>query len=284
MKKFFKIIGITFLCLMIVGQIVRTVMRPAMQRSMEKTAFERMIERADKDCPIQVALGKGALTGIKLENGFVTYYLSYDNDFRNILSTLRDEDKIKEGIIMCFLCINAQGNNNGDLVMDILIRENCGLKVIVTESATGRFECCATVDEIKSLRNRFRLNPHEALYNLLTLSVEAERSSLPMQIDEGMYMSDYQLDSDNIIITIKLDESIYSIDNMIGNRNLMKATILSEGQRDPDSKAFLDLCKVSHTGLVYVIKGNRTHKSFDIVISSDEIRQTVKTPSNLHII
>lgn len=269
---------------MIVGQIVRTVMRPAMQRSMEKTAFERMIERADKDCPIQVALGKGALTGIKLENGFVTYYLSYDNDFRNILSTLRDEDKIKEGIIMCFLCINAQGNNNGDLVMDILIRENCGLKVIVTESATGRFECCATVDEIKSLRNRFRLNPHEALYNLLTLSVEAERSSLPMQIDEGMYMSDYQLDSDNIIITIKLDESIYSIDNMIGNRNLMKATILSEGQRDPDSKAFLDLCKVSHTGLVYVIKGNRTHKSFDIVISSDEIRQTVKTPSNLHII
>ena len=280
MKKFFKILGISFLCLIVLGQISRILMKPAMQRASERTAFERMIERADRDCPIQVALGKGAVNGIKLENGFVTYYISYDKDVRNVFSTLNDEEKVKECLLMCFLCVNAQGNNNGDMVMDILIHENCGLKVVVTESASGRFECSATVDEIKSLRKKFQLNPHEALFNLLSLTIESEKAGLPMKIEDGMIMTDYILDSDNIVMKIEVDEEMYKIENMIENKEFLKASIINEGLNDVDSKAMLDLCKVSHTGLVYYIYGNSSHKNLEIKISSDEIRQIVKTPAN----
>jgi hypothetical protein len=77
MKRFFKItfsiIGIIFLCLMIFGQIAKTVMKPTMERESQRAEFARMIERADRDCPIPAAMGKGAVTGIKLENGYVTY-------------------------------------------------------------------------------------------------------------------------------------------------------------------------------------------------------------------
>ena len=287
MKKVIKIIlssiGILFLCMMIFAQVAKTVMKPTIAQSNEKSEFAAAVERADRDCPIPVALGKGEVTGIKLENGYVTYYLKYDHDFHNLMSSLGSDTKAKEALLMCFLCINAQGNNQGDLLMDLLIRQNCGLKVVITESATGRYECKASVEDIKRLRERYQLNPHEALYNLLSLSIESQRVNLPMKVDEGMTMTDYKLEGDHIVITMQIDESLYSIATMRSNRALIKTSMIEEGLKDPESKALFDLCKVSHTGLVYRIVGNYSHDEFVITIPSNEIREFTQTPSNVNI-
>ena len=287
MKRFFKItfsvVGIIFLCLMILGQIAKTVMKPTMEKESQRAEFARMIERADRDCPIPVAMGKGAVTGIKLENGYVTYYLAYDSDFINILSRIEDKNKVKEGILMCLLCINAQGSSQGDLVMDLLAKFGYGIRVVITESATGRFDFKANVDEINTLREKFQLNPHEALYNLLSISIEAERTSLPLKLDEGFLLTDYSLEGENIAITIQLDENLYSIDTMASNRELVKESMFEEGLSDPSSKALLDMCKVSHSGLKYIFTGKQSHKSFDVLLSSNEIRKIVQTPSNVNI-
>lgn len=287
MKKFVKIvfsaIGIILLCLMIFGQIAKIAMKPMMEESKQKSEFARMIERADRDCPIPVAIGKGAVTGIKLENGYVTYYLSYDKDFINLLSSINNDQKIKEGILMCFLCLNAQGYNQGDLVMDVLIRFGYGMKVVITASANGRSEFSATAKEIETLRERFQLNPHEALYNLLALSIESERNSLPMQLGEGLVMTDYKLEDEDIAIIIQIDENLYSIGEMRLNSDLIKASMIQEGLNQPESKSLLDMCKLSHTGLVYRMFGNFSHEKFEVKISSDEIRRLVPTPSNINI-
>ena len=287
MKRFFKItfsvVGIIFLCLMILGQIAKTVMKPTMEKESQRAEFARMIERADRDCPIPAAMGKGAVTGIKLENGYVTYYLAYDSDFINILSRIEDKNKVKEGILMCLLCINAQGSSQGDLVMDLLAKFGYCIRVVITESATGRFDFKANVDEINTLREKFQLNPHEALYNLLSISIEAERTSLPLKLDEGFLLTDYSLEGENIAITIQLDENLYSIDTMASNRELVKESMFEEGLSDPSSKALLDMCKVSHSGLKYIFTGKQSHKSFDVLLSSNEIRKIVQTPSNVNI-
>ena len=287
MKRFFKIIlsiiGIIFLCLMIFGQIAKTVMKPTMEKESQRAEFARMIERADRDCPIPAAMGKGAVTGIKLENGYVTYYLAYDSDFLNVLSRINDKEKVKEGILMCFLCINAQGSNQGDLVMDLLAKFEYGIRVVITESATGKFDFKADVDEINNLREKYQLNPHEALYNLLSISIEAERTSLPIILDEGCLLTEYNLEGENIVITIQLDEPQYSIDTMASNIDLVKKSMFEEGLSDPSSKALLDMCKVSHSGLKYIFIGKQSHKSFSVLLSSNEIRKNVQTPSNVNI-
>ena len=283
LKVILSIVGIAVLCLMIIGKIVQTAMKPEIDTLAQKSEFGRMIERADRDCPIPVAMGKGAVTGIKLEDGYVTYYLAYDKSIRNLFSSRKDEKKVKEGLVMCFLCINAQGGNQGDLMMDLLIKFNYGLRLVVTESAKGSFEYKATVDEIKSLRKRYQINPHEALYNLMSLSIESERENLPMEIGEGMVMRDYLLDSDNIAIVITVDEDIYSVDEMYNNRDLIKTSIIEEGCNNAESKALLDMCKVSHTGLIYRIVGNRSNKKFDVKISSDEIRRVVNVPNMVNV-
>lgn len=277
MKKVLKITGIVFICLIVLGNIARMITRP-----MYENSFAAQVACANRNCPIPVALGNGAVTAIHLENGFLTYYLSYDNPFYNLMSGV-DQEKVKDALLMCFLCLNGQGGNQGDVLMDKLAEENFGLKIIISSSAKGKFECSATVNEIQSLRKRFELDPHEALYSLLSMSMEAERANLPMQIEEGITMTDYSLDGENIVITAEMDESLYSIDELNNNINAVKNSMIENGVKDADSKALFDLCKVSHTGLVYRYVGNHTHKQCDVVICSDEIRRLVPTPSNVNI-
>ena len=277
MKKVLKITGIVFVCLMILGNIARMVTRP-----MYENSFAAQVARANRDCPIPVALGNGAVTAIHLEKGYLTYYLSYDNPFYNLMSSV-DQKKVKEALLMCFLCVNGQGNNQGNVLMDKLVEENCGLRIVISNSAKGKFECSATVQDIQTLRKKFDLNPHEALYSLLLLSMEAEKMNLPMKIEEGITLTDYGLDGENIIITAEMDEYLYSIDQLNENIGAVKSSILEDGINDADSRELYDLCKVSHTGLIYRYVGNLTHKNCDVFISSDEIRRLVPTPSNVNI-
>ncbi len=287
MKKFVKKtlsgIGIAFLCLMILGQIAKTAMKPTIEKASQRSEFAAMVERANRNCPIPVAMGKGEVTSIKLEEGYLTYYLSYDQEFLHVLSQMNNDNKVKEALLMCFLCVNGQGNNQGNLLMDLLIKFDSGLRVVITESATGRFDFKASVEEIRTLRTRYMLNPHEALYNLLSLSIEAERTDLPMDIDDGLLMTDYRLEGDNIVIFIQVDENLYSIEEMHANKELIKAAMIEEGLNQPESKALLDLCKVSHTGLIYRMYGHQSNQEFEVEITSDEIRHIVKTPSNVNI-
>ena len=87
MKKVLKITGIVFVCLIVLGNIARIITRP-----MYENSFAAQVARANQDCPIPVALGNGAVTAIHLENGFLTYYLSYDNPFYNLIKSILQSD------------------------------------------------------------------------------------------------------------------------------------------------------------------------------------------------
>lgn len=277
MKKVLRIIGIALVCLIVICNITKIIIRPIYENS-----FTAQVARANQDCPIPVALGNGAVTSIHLENGYLTYYLSYDNPFYNLVSQV-DQEKVKEALLMCFLCLNGQGDNQGGVLLDKLVEEKCGLKIVISNSAKGKYECSATVQDILSMRRRFELDPHEALYSLLSMSMKAERANLPMQIGEGIVMTDYSLDGENIVITAEMDENLYSIDELNANISAVKNSMIKDGVNDAESKALFDLCKVSHTGLVYRYVGNHSRRQCNVVITSDEIRRLVPTPSSVNI-
>lgn len=278
MKKIITIIlatiGVVLVGAMVFGQIAR--------KASGSSDFAKMVERADADCPIPLGLGNGAVTGIKLEKGFVTYYLAYNQGFFNLFSQMSD-DKVKHGLLMCILCNNAQGGGQGDMLMDILDKYGYGLRIVITESANGQFECRATIDEIKALREQYKLNPHEAMYNLLAICIEAERTTLPMQIDQGLTMADYKLDNGNIVICIEVDEDYYSIDELSANKSIFKEAMFVSALNDPESYALLSMCKISHTGLEYRFAGGNPKKEFGVELTSDEIRKRVPLPGMLDV-
>lgn len=277
LKKVLKITGITIgvilLCLIIFGNVAKLIY---------SNSFEAQVERANRDCPIPVANGKGKVTAMHVQDGYLTYYISYETNYYNLIETF-DDAKAKEAMFMTILCVNGQGNEGGDVLMDKLIEEKLGLKIVINNSSSEIHEFSISPSEIQQLRQRFQLNPHEALYNLLSISIEAEKVNLPIQIEEGMMLTGYELSGENIVYTASVDEKLYSIEDLNANKAALKSSILEEGLNDVESKALLDLCKISHTGLIYRYVGKQSHKKCEVVISSEEIRQIVPTPSSVNI-
>ncbi len=199
------------------------------------------------------------------------------------MEKIKNDKSLKEGLLFSFLCMNAQGNELGNQLMDKLLDENVGIKYIINQSKLNGFECQMNPTEIRKFRDEFKLNPHEALYGLIKLNIEADQEQLPMEIDEGMVMTAYKLEGDNIVITMVLDENLYEIDAFEENEEIIKESMMEEGVNDPDSKALLDLCKVSHTGLIYRMVGSITKRHVDVKLSSDYICKNVITPSSVNI-
>ena len=278
MKKFFKILGWALLALIVIGNIGRLTGKSAYENSIPE-----QVRRANRDCPIPIGGNAGQIPKIQIEDRNVTYYLDYKSQYYNVLTKSRNRDEVREILMMSLLCMNGQGGNQGDELISKLISEEYGIKYVISSGGISQFQCVATVQDLKDMRDNYSANPHEALHRLIELQMEIENTELPMTIDEGMSITDYSIDTENIVITVKVDENEYSINEFRNNQDIIKNAMLEEAVNDPESKSLLDLCKVSHTGLDYHVVGNRSHNSVDIIISSDEIRRFDTTPSSLNI-
>lgn len=278
MKKFKNILAAFFVAVVLTGLVTNCT-----NQNNSKSSFAAQVERANKDCPIPVGNGAGQLSKIKLENGYVVYYIDYTSQYFHYLEKTRSQEEVGELLTLSLLCLNGQEGNHGDMFIDLLINEGCGMKVILSSNNSGRSEYALTVEELKQLRNQYQQNPQESLYRLLQMEMEFERTSLPMQIDEGMVVTDYALEDENIVITIELDENLFSIADFKSNREYLKEYFFTNALMDPDSKTLLDLCKVTHSGLTYRFIGNHSKKSVDITLTSNEIRARVKMPNSVNI-
>ena len=247
-----------------------------------KTSFAEEIQKANQLCPIPVALGLGEVTSITLEEGFVTYTISCNDNMGTVMFTYND-DHIKEMMMMSFFMTNAQGNNNGNQFLEILKKEKVGVKYVFKGSLSGEKVCSLTLDEIIALQNKLSANPNEALYKFISMSLAIGKAELPMLIDEGMELIDYLLEKDNIVLVVSLDESMYSLNALDMYKHELKMSLNETLQTDPQSKAFLDLCKLSHSGLIYRYQGNISQRNVDIQFSSQEIRMFTNTPASLNI-
>lgn len=281
MKTAFKTIGGILLGLIIVGSLARGIGK-SISKNVPNNSLKEAIARANSSCPIEVGGGTGYVSAIKLEDNNVTYYVHF-NERNNPMLTEKNQENLKEFFILTLLCMNGQEYGQGDFFVSKLIDEGCGLKVVYTDSSGKNFESVTSVDELKSMKDKFHQNPQETLYQALEMEIEVERASLPLKIEEGMYITNYSLDGENIVITINMDENLYSLNEVKNQKEGLKQSILQEGIEDPEMKGLFDLCKVSNTGLIYRMTGSYSKKNCDVLITSDEIREAVPVASYVSI-
>ena len=283
-KTVLKALGwsfIAFVVLSVISQGLKSVYSG--QDHAVDNSVRSQIQRANASCPILVANGVGYVSSITLEGNLVTYGISFQDDYYQTIERYFTTERGKESLMLSIFMLNAQ-NGKGDMMTELLINEGLGVKLTIKSlSSSKHFDCALTADEFKSLRAKIDMNPQEAMKRCLDIQVEMTSAALPMEIDEGMTMTDYRLSDETIVTTIVVDESLYSISQMKSNKPIIKEAMLVEGVKDPSSKATLDLCKISHTGLRYHIVGNQSHQSLDVDITSQEIVDYVETPSSLNI-
>lgn len=283
-KTVLKALGWSFIALIVLGVIsqgLKSVYRG--QNHVADNSVLSQIQKANASCPIPLANGVGCVSSITLEGNLVTYVISFQDDYYQAIERAVTNERGKEALLLSTFLLNAQ-NGKGDMMTELLINEGLGVKLIIESlSSSKHFECSLTAEEFKTERSKIDMNPQEAMKRCLDIQVEITSAALPMEIDEGMTMTGYRLIDETIVTTIVVDENLYSISQMRSNKPLIKEAMLDEGIKDPSSKATLDLCKISHTGLRYHIVGDQSHQSLDVDITSQEIVDFVETPSTLNI-
>lgn len=277
MKKALKIIGIIFLVLMGLGGITRAIVKPTVENS-----FEQQIRRANRDCPIPVANGVGQVSSISLDDNLLVYTLDYKPGYINIDGYRRNPDATRDMFYLAFLCMNGQGGHS-DIMANELIKRGYGLKIVASDGSSS-FSSELTPEYIRQMTAKVKINPTEALHDALLLKFETENTSFPVKIDDGMIMTEMSLQENNIIVEIEVDENLYDLTAFEAVADEFADNIINEANSgDPELGALLDLCKISHTGLTYRMKGNLSKEYCDMNISSNQIRQRRIVPPQVNI-
>ncbi len=278
MKQALKIIGCIFLVLIVIGNIVKLVAKPSYENS-----IETQVKRANRDCPIPVANGIGQVTSITFEDNSLTYRINYLPGHVNIDAFKKNPDAARAMFYLSFVCLQAQGSYV-EKMMTELVSNGIGLKIVVSDGAGEQFTSTMTPEYIARMKREVSLNPSEALHEALELKLAIETTGLPMQIDEGMVMTGMKLEDNNIVVTVKMSEELYDLNVLNESSAELAASMLDEANSgDPELGALFDLCKISHSGLIYRVIGSKTGRLVDMVLSSEYIRKGRKTPPQVNI-
>lgn len=278
MKKTLKIIGGIFLAMIVIGNIVKLVAMPSYENS-----IEAQIKRANRDCPIPVANGIGQVSSITLEDHYLTYRIDYRPGHVNINAFKENSDATRAMFYLSFVCLQAQGSYV-EKMMSEFVSKGIGLKVVVSDGIGEQFTSVMTPEYITKMKREVNLNPSEALHEALELKLAIETTGLPAQIDEGMVMTGMKLEGNNIVVSVDMSEDIYDLDLVEESSTELAMSLLSEANsEDPELGALFDLCKVSHSGLIYMAIGSKTNRHVDMGLSSEQIRKGRKTPSQVNI-
>ena len=278
MKKEFKIIGGIFLAMIVIGNIVKLVAKPSYENS-----IEAQIKRANRDCPIPVANGIGQVSSITLEDRSLTYRIDYKPGCININVFKENPNATRAMFYLSFVCLQAQGSYV-EKMMNELVSKGIGLKIVVSDGTGEQFSSVMTPEYISKMKHEVSLNPSEALHEALKLKLDIETTGLPTQIDDGMVMTGMRLEGNNIVVSVNMSEDMYDLDILEESSSELAMSMLNEANvGDSELGALFDLCKVSHSGLVYRVIGSKTNQQVDIGLSSEQIRKGRKTPSQVNI-
>lgn len=278
MKKALKIIGGILLVILAIGNIVKLVAKPSYEN-----AIEAQIKRANRDCPIPVANGIGQVSSITLEDNLITYRIDYQPGHVNINAFNKNPDATRAMFYLSFVCLQAQGSYV-EKMMNELVAKGIGMKIVVSDGAGKQFTSVMTPDYISKMKREVSLNPSEALHDALKLKLEMETAWLPTQIDEGLIMTGMKLEGNNIVVLVKMSEELYNLDVLEESSSELAASMLDEANAgDPELGALFDLCKISHSGLIYRISGSKSNKKVDMILSCEQIRNGRKTPAQVNI-
>ena len=242
--------------------------------------FKETIEKVNDQCPYPIGGGLGTGEAVKLEDGYVVYYYYFaDSDNEIVKNYKRNKELMKKQMGLSFLVQNGIGNSSGTQTLDMLIENKCGVKHHVRTQSGEQFEVALSLVELKDIKRKYDMSTSDAMAELMRVQIEMQRTSLPLMLEEGLYLADITMDSDDLSRIYELDENIYDIDEFEAVMAEIKKGNLNQGEIDPSEQAFYHLCKTSHIGLKDVFIGKQSGKKFEIRTSSHEIQENIKLPA-----
>ena len=109
----------------------------------------------------------------------------------------------------------------------------------------------------------------------IQLSIDQVKASCPMDVDEGLTMTDVNLIDGYVTYVYQCDEEVYDFDILTNQKPAVKEAVIAElkGQAETDKnvKAFLSALKQSGTGLIYQYNIPGAEAPVEVQIEHDEL-------------
>lgn len=133
-------------------------------------------------------------------------------------------------------------------------------------------------DEMRQFLNEMeeelkQLGPEE-MNEVMEGAVSEIQAGLPVDVSQGMIISDVQLADSAIVYYIICDESIINMDDFDNASQEEKDSLNNVVQLDtdnPENALFLKICKVAKLNMKYVFVGSDTEKQYEVMLKHEDM-------------
>lgn len=249
MKKYFLYLVVATLALLLV--------------SCDNMELKKMIRETNKICPIRFSEWM-TIDKVDYTNNTVTLTYTIDDDLMDFDYVRANEKAFRDNMLITF------ANNNGEdfrKMIDAIIDAKANLDVVYKNNSGDNYTMHVTLDDLKANRPGASSDPER----MLKATVDIAKSQTPQVVEEGMVMTDVNLDKMALTYVYICDETVYDIDLLQENSNMVKESMLEELDNDPLFKPTINLLIATNRQLLYKYVGSSSGKSCSISINPMEI-------------
>lgn len=257
----------------------------------DKKLLEKTVEGVNEKCPIVVS-PEIQIAKLELEEDYLTYYFDYSEQSYMLPDEI--DASLKKELANQILNAISRFSGEEKEILDLLLKKEMGLKFVMDfKRSKKQITVKFTAKEIRSKLNSadnasddaenasddsFADEESETSSSLATLksSVETGKKLLPMDLGNGITMTDMYLSNGSLYYIYEVDENQVPLaswnDEVIAN---VKAAIINElktsAQGDASNAQLIHLCSQTGTDIVYRYKGDQTGIEYDITVGSNEL-------------
>ena len=250
----------------------------------DKKLLEKTVEGVNEKCPIVVS-PEIQIAKLELEEDYLTYYFDYSEQSYMLPDEI--DASLKKELANQILNAISRFSGEEKEILDLLLKKEMGLKFVMDfKRSKKQITVKFTAKEIRSKLNSADNasddssadEESETSSSLATLksSVETGKNLLPMDLGNGITMTDMYLSNGSLYYIYEVDENQVPLaswnDEVIAN---VKAAIINElktsAQGDASNTQLIHLCSQTGTDIVYRYKGDQTGIEYDITVGSNEL-------------
>lgn len=153
-------------------------------------------------------------------------------------------------------------------IFEMLLEEECGFSLRMTEKVTGKSTKCVLTKE--DLKNIVTGAKSDDPIKILETKIAADNMQLPLNIEEGVTFTKVKISGAYVIHEYSVDESMYSMEALSGIKSELKQGVVSNLINDPVGKNYARLCKNAGKGMIYRYIGSRSGAECVFEISVEE--------------
>lgn len=232
------------------------------------SVFREFLDAANQACPMDLG-AVGSMTSIVYQNGYVVYNISCDENVIDIDKLNSNINQSKQSLIAMVKDPEMKD------VLDMLIKENAGLKYCYTCKASGKKAVATlTPGEVHAIANG-TIDGGDMSKTLLQM-ISSANSTMPSEITDGMTGENIVLEGDYVVFNVSVDESKYSIQTLKQLQSEYRSG-MAEVMKSSDAtyKALLLVIKNSSYGLDVRLKGASSGETMDVKFTASELGKLV---------